>query len=79
MGSEGGTMAGHSWMELAWIANSDPARFRFTIRDPAGVRPGAKMPAHSNYNDATLDALTAYFRTFAGRSRTMPAGTGRPR
>lgn len=69
MGAEGGTLAGHSWMELAWIANSDPMRFRYTIRDPASVRPGAKMPPHSRYDDATLDALTAYFRTFAGRRR----------
>ena len=62
-------MAGHSWMELAWMANSDPMRFHYTIRDPASVRPGAKMPPHSDYDDATLDALTAYFKTFAVRTR----------
>lgn len=66
MGAEGGTMAHRSWIQLAWTANSDPTRFRYTIRDPAFVRPGAKMPPHKDYDDATLDALTAYFRTFVG-------------
>jgi hypothetical protein len=65
MGGEGGTMAGHSWLELAGIAASDAARFQQTIHDPASVKPGAKMPAHKDYDDATLRALTEYFKTFA--------------
>ena len=65
MGAEGGTMAGRSWLQLSSIAGTDPARFRFIVRDPAAVKPGAKMPPHKNYDDQTLDALTAYFRTFA--------------
>lgn len=76
MGAQGGTLAGHSWMELAWMANSDPMRFHYTIRDPASVRPGAKMPPHSDYDDATLDALTAYFKTFAVRTRGASPGNG---
>ena len=64
MGVEGGTMAGHSWIKLAALASTDAKRFRQTIRNPASVKPGAKMPAHSGYDDATLDALTAYFKTF---------------
>lgn len=71
MGSEGGTLAGRSWVRLAEDAQEDEQRFRETIRNPASVRPGAKMPAHSDFDDATLRALTAYFRTFAdaGRAR----------
>jgi hypothetical protein len=65
MGAEGGTLAGRSWLKLAAVASSTPARFHQIIRDPASVTPGAKMPAHKDYDDATLDALTAYFRTFA--------------
>jgi len=69
MGAEGGTMARRSWRKLAEDAEKDGARFRQTISNPASVTAGAKMPAHADYNDATLDALTAYFRTFAGRAR----------
>lgn len=65
MGAQGGVLAGRSWLKLASEANSNPARFRQIIRDPASVTPGAKMEAHKDYNDATLDALTAYFKTFA--------------
>jgi mono/diheme cytochrome c family protein len=70
-GGEGGTMAGRSWLRLAERAANDGARFRQTIRNPASLIIGAKMPAHADYDEATLDALTAYFRTFAvaGRSR----------
>jgi cytochrome c2 len=64
MGNEGGTLAGRSWMQLARLANQDSRRFEQTIRDPASLTPGAKMPAQSNYDQATLDALTAYFKTF---------------
>jgi mono/diheme cytochrome c family protein len=72
MGAEGGTMAGRSWLQLAKGAQEDGNRFRQTIRDPASVTPGAKRPAHTDYDDATLDALTAYFRTFStvGMRRT---------
>jgi cytochrome c2 len=71
MGAEGGTLAGRTWIELGTMAAGDPRRFRQTIHDPASVTPGAKMPAHGNYDGATLDALTAYFRTFAA------SGSGR--
>jgi mono/diheme cytochrome c family protein len=64
-GAEGGTMAQVSWAQMGAMAKKDPARFRAVIRNPAAVTPGAKMPAQPGYDDATLDALTAYFRTFA--------------
>jgi hypothetical protein len=64
MGSQGGTMAGRSWLQLAHIAYSNEQRFRQIIHDPASVTPGAKMPAHGDYDGATLDALTKYFSTF---------------
>ncbi len=64
-GVEGGTMAGRSWVQLGEMADRDPARFRATIRNPAAVTAGAKMPGQPGYDDATLDALTAYFKTFA--------------
>jgi mono/diheme cytochrome c family protein len=73
MGAEGGTLAGRSWIELGTMAAEDGRRFRQTIRNPQSVTPGAKMPAHDGYDDATQDALAAYFATFA------PAETGRAR
>jgi cytochrome c1 len=65
MGNEGGTMAGRSWLQLSRKATSDGTRFRQIIRDPSSVNPTAKMPAHSEFDDAVLDALTAYFTTFS--------------
>jgi hypothetical protein len=71
MGAQGGRMAGRSWLKLAERAHRSPAQFRQTIRNPASINSQAKMPAHTGYDDATLDALTAYFDTFAihGRHR----------
>lgn len=63
-GDQGGQKAGKSWLQLATIARNDPRRFQQIIRNPASITPGAKMPAEPGYDDATLDALTAYFRTF---------------
>jgi mono/diheme cytochrome c family protein len=71
-GAKGGTKAGRDWLQLAAIAQSDAPRFRRIIHDPASVASGAKMPGEPQYDDATLDALTAYFRTFAG-SRPSPS------
>lgn len=67
MGKEGGQMAGKGWLDLSAVAQTDPARFRRIIRNPASVTATAKMPGEPAYDDATLDALTAYFRTFSSR------------
>ena len=65
MGAEGGTKAGRTWQQLARRAAQNGARFRQIIRYPQSVNPKATMPAHTGYDDATLAALTAYFKTFA--------------
>jgi len=65
MGAVGGSKAGRSWQTLAKRAAQDGPRFRQTIRNPRSVNPKATMPAHPAYDDATLNALTAYFKTFA--------------
>jgi hypothetical protein len=69
MGAEGGTKAGRSWLQLAKDAAQDGDRFRTTIRNPTTANPKATMPAHDSYDNATLDALTAYFKTFAPAGR----------
>ena len=75
MGAEGGTMAGRSWLQLAEMADANPARFRAIIRDPVAVKPGAKMPGQPGYDEATLDALTAYFKAFADHGVSAGAGS----
>jgi cytochrome c551/c552 len=65
MGNEGGQAAGKSWLDLAAVAQTDPARFAQTVRNPASVAAAARMPAEPEYSDATLDALIAYFKTFS--------------
>ncbi len=64
-GEMGGTMGKSSWPQLAEEAVKDPERFREIIVDPEAVRHGARMPGRPHYDRATLDALVAYFRTFA--------------
>jgi cytochrome c1 len=34
------------------------------VRNPQSKNPHAQMPGNPRYDDATLQALTAYFRTF---------------
>lgn len=75
-GTEGGTMAARSWLQLAATASAYPARFKRIIHDPALVTPGAKMPAQPGYDNATLEALTAYFKTFTG---ARPGAVDHPR
>jgi mono/diheme cytochrome c family protein len=65
-GEYGGRKARRSWNTLAAIAGSDPASFRAYVKNPQAVDAKAQMPGNPDYDRATLDALTAYFRTFAG-------------
>ena len=46
-------------------AAGDGPEFERYVHDPRSVDPKAEMPAHKDYDQATLDALTAYFKTFA--------------
>jgi mono/diheme cytochrome c family protein len=64
MSAEGGTKAGRSWLVLATWANSAPDHFSAYVRDPKAKNPHAQMPGNPHYDDATLKALVAYFRTF---------------
>jgi len=69
MGTEGGTMAGRSWEDLANSAWDDGPTFRNIIHNPKSADPDAKMPAHPQYDFGTLDALTSYCKTFATARR----------
>jgi mono/diheme cytochrome c family protein len=64
-GSEGGQKSGRSWESLGALADGSPTDFAAYIRDPLRANPRALMPGNPHYDDATLAALTAYFRTFS--------------
>jgi mono/diheme cytochrome c family protein len=65
MGEEGGQMARHPWPVLAAWAASDPKYFAVYVRNPKSVGADRMMPAMTQYDDKTIDALRAYFATFA--------------
>ena len=68
-GREGGQKSGRSWRLLASIAAASPKDFSAYIRSPLAKNPDAQMPGNPQYDDATLAALTAYFRTFSGAAK----------
>ena len=53
-----------TWAAIGKIASSSPREFAAYIRNPRSKAQYAEMPAYPNYDDATLQALTSYFRTF---------------
>jgi len=60
----GGQKSGRPWTVLATWAKASPDYFRDYIRDPKSKNPKADMPGFPAYDDATIAALNAYFRTF---------------
>ncbi len=62
---EGGTKAGVPWSVVASLAASNPQQFATYVRDPKKMNPASQMAASPNYDDATIDALRAYFQPFA--------------
>ena len=68
--SEGGQRASRSWLILGAWAATDPTRFQQYIRQPTSIQPCAKMPAHAEYDDATLSALTRYFSSFVSKGES---------
>jgi mono/diheme cytochrome c family protein len=64
MGSEGGQKSGLSWPILAAFATGATAKFEAYVRDPAAQNPKTQMPGQ-DYDEATMQALVAYYATFA--------------
>ena len=64
-GREGGQKSGLSWESLANRAASSATDFAAYIRSPQAKYPQAQMPGDEDYDEATLKALTQYFRTFS--------------
>jgi mono/diheme cytochrome c family protein len=64
-GSEGGQKSGRPWDMLGGRAAFSPQDFAAYIRSPQAKNPPAQMPGNPGYDEATLKALTQYFRTFS--------------
>ena len=63
-GAEGGLKSGVAWTVLAALAANSPDFFTAYVRDPKSKNPNTQMAASPEYDDATMAALIAYFRTF---------------
>jgi len=68
-GREGGQKSGLSWEVLGAFAAASPKDFSGYIRAPLTRNPHAQMPGNAEYDDPTMEALTAYFRTFSGQGK----------
>lgn len=68
MGAEGGQMAARPWLVLSAWASSDPAHFTSYVHNPRDVNPASQMPPNPQYDRETIEALRAYFATFAAGS-----------
>ena len=63
-GDEGGMKARRPWTVLSTWATASPEYFTAYIHDPKSKNSKAQMPGFTNYDTATLNALTKYFQTF---------------
>ncbi len=64
-GAEGGLKSGVAWTVLGEMAANSTDFFARYIRDPKALNPKTQMAASPVYDDATMRALIAYFKTFA--------------
>lgn len=71
-GSEGGMQAHHPWLVLSAWATASADHFARYVRFPQAENPNAQMHPNPGYDDATVHALTVYFRSF------MPAAQEKP-
>jgi mono/diheme cytochrome c family protein len=75
-GDEGGRKAGVTWTVISAVAAGSPDFFMAYARNPKSKSPQAQMPGNPEYDDATLHALAAYFKTFAPGSSPSTSATG---
>ncbi len=63
-GTEGGMKSVLTWTVLGAMAANSPDFFTEYVRDPRAKNPKTQMAGSPTYDDATMQALIAYFRTF---------------
>jgi mono/diheme cytochrome c family protein len=61
-GAYGGTMAQKPWPVLAVHAATNADYFRKMVTNPQQFKPGVAMPSHKTWDDATFNAVEAYFK-----------------
>jgi mono/diheme cytochrome c family protein len=64
-GDVGGQKAQHPWLVLSAWATASPKYFAGYVRYPQAENPRAEMYPNPGYDNATLNALIAYFKTFS--------------
>jgi mono/diheme cytochrome c family protein len=67
--SEGPLKGKLTWEGIAVFAAQAPKRFAAYVRDPKAQAKDAQMPGNPEYDGETMDALIAYFRTFASKAK----------
>ncbi len=72
-GDKGGRKAGVTWTVISTIAAGAPDFFMAYVRNPKSKSRQAQMPPNPKYDNATLRALAAYFRTFAAANPSADA------
>lgn len=70
-GKEGGQKSQRPWLVLSAWATASPDFFTAYVRDPKTRNPSSQMPGNPDYDDSTMQALIAYFRTFTATT-TVP-------
>lgn len=68
-GADGGQQAHRPWLVLSAWATASPEHFARYVRFPQAENPNAQMHPNPAYDDATLQALTAYFRSLVPASQ----------
>lgn len=53
-----------TWSALGMLAGRAPKQFAAYVKNPQSIAQDAEMPANPAYDEVTLQALAAYFRTF---------------
>jgi len=58
-----------NWAGIAFFVDASPKDFAAYVRNPKTLVKTAEMPGNPGYDDATVEALIAYFRTFLPKGK----------
>ena len=66
---EGEKKSGTPWQVLAAWTMSGPEHFASYVRNPQAINPASQIAGSPQYDDATMKALIACFRTFLSKAK----------
>jgi mono/diheme cytochrome c family protein len=66
-GQYGGKQSGPDWTMLSVWADKQPTYFASYIKNPQAFNANARIPGNPQYDTATLNAITAYFKSVVTR------------